>query len=590
LTHKALQDSPVFSSPRWWVVVSLCFLAVGIAFIGRIAGPSDVHDQTQPKTIAYTTNIVLNSDQLSRWMLPVELDMYPATKPPLYNWLAVPAVAITNGTSEFAHKIPSVAAFFGILVIVWCLGQRLDAETVTGRGLNASGLVAPTAVMIVACNYAFFKLSYLARPDTLLTLWLVFGWAAATSLVLKSQTYTTGQAGHPERIEVQECRCRKWGMWFALWGSIGLAAITKGPAAFVIVAYIFIIAVVGHISDAEGSQGSPNQNDTDQKETLKNRIARYVSDFRIALHRTGFFTGIIFALLFPGLWLFIAWIAEPDHVYNILIREEVIDRILGIGDEGTKSGSWDLLRTAPNMPLYFLTRFLPWSIFFVGAAIDLFAKPMDGRVRGFPSRTDRPVAHRWVLATFVFPIVVVIFFSLAAGKRADYIASAYVPASLLISYWFVHLGFRLGRRFPTSLAIVGVLVASGLIVHDHTLGFAARFPLSNALTEFADDVRETIAENGVITRELVFYETGTHPVQALLHCSQVDTEEHLRERLLNPQPFWLVARTRDLNTLLEASWLTDWVIEPAFESVSVSGSEGAPPYQVILISMNHKAL
>ncbi len=576
------------SSTRWWVVVALCFLAVGIVFIGRISGPSDVHDQTQPKTIAYTTNIVLNADQLSRWMLPVELDMYPATKPPLYNWLAVPFVALTHGASEFAHKIPSVAAFFGILVIVWCLGHRLDAKNATRRGMIASDMVAPFAVMVVACNYAFFKLSYLARPDTLLTLWLILGWVAATILVLATQSqHVNAQSCHSENQNIGNYWCKKWGLWGVLWGSIGLAAITKGPAALVIVIYIFVIAMAGRISE---SPALPDQKETDQRHTARSRLKRCLSDCRLAFHRTGFLTGFVFAILFPGTWLLIAWIVEPDHVYNILIREEVIDRVLGIGDEGTKSGSWDLLRTAPNMPLYFFTRFLPWSIFFVGAAIDLFAKPVDGRMRGIPSRTEQPIAHRWVLASITFPVVVIIFFSLAAGKRADYIASAYVPASLLIAYWFVHLGFRLGWRFPTSFAIIGVLVASSLVIHDRTLGFATKYPLSNALTVFADDVRERISTDPVADQELVFYETGTHPVQTLLHCSQVDTKEYLQERLSNPRPFWLIMRTRDINTLLESPWLADWVIEPVFGSVAVSGSEGAPPYQVVLIFMTHKAL
>ena len=45
-------------------------------------------DQAQPKTVSYTTDIIANG----RWILPIELGEHKATKPPLYNWLAAPAV------------------------------------------------------------------------------------------------------------------------------------------------------------------------------------------------------------------------------------------------------------------------------------------------------------------------------------------------------------------------------------------------------------------------------------------------------------------------------------------------------------------
>ncbi|MCH8315776.1 MAG: hypothetical protein IIA64_07370, partial [Planctomycetes bacterium] len=82
----------------------------------RILGPSDAWDQTQPRTMAYTTDIIANG----RWILPVERGVYPATKPPLYNWLAVPMVKLMGFSSELAHKSPSVVS----LRVCWLIVGR----------------------------------------------------------------------------------------------------------------------------------------------------------------------------------------------------------------------------------------------------------------------------------------------------------------------------------------------------------------------------------------------------------------------------------------------------------------------------------
>ena len=93
-----------------------------------------------------------------------------------------------------------------------------------------------------------------------------------------------------------------------------------------------------------------------------------------------------------------------------------------------KSGAWDWIRTAPNMPIYFLARFMPWSVLLIGVIVDVFGKDQPGRVRGLPDAAEDPRGRTWMIASLLFPVVVVVFFSLSAGKRADYIASAFAPA------------------------------------------------------------------------------------------------------------------------------------------------------------------
>src|SRR5688572_30822432 len=82
----------------------------------RYLGPSDLYDQTQPKTMSYTTDIIVHGG--SHWLLPFERGELPATKPPLYNWLAAPAVKWLGFNSEIAHKLPSIAAMLACWLII----------------------------------------------------------------------------------------------------------------------------------------------------------------------------------------------------------------------------------------------------------------------------------------------------------------------------------------------------------------------------------------------------------------------------------------------------------------------------------------
>ena len=61
----------------------------------------------------------------------------------------------------------------------------VDWDGVCVESEAAKGLGWLTGAMLVS-NYFFMKLAYLARPDMLLTLWLVGGWMA--TLAARSST------------------------------------------------------------------------------------------------------------------------------------------------------------------------------------------------------------------------------------------------------------------------------------------------------------------------------------------------------------------------------------------------------------------
>ena len=94
--------------------------------VTRVSGPSDLWHQTQPRTVSYTTAMLVHGG--TNWILPVERAQAPATKPPLYNWLAAPVVRVAGFGSELAHKSPSVAALIACWALLVIVGRRLPPQ------------------------------------------------------------------------------------------------------------------------------------------------------------------------------------------------------------------------------------------------------------------------------------------------------------------------------------------------------------------------------------------------------------------------------------------------------------------------------
>ncbi len=518
--------------PAWWrrAFVVAALLICALLPTARLTGRSDLHDQTQEKTSAYTTDLVLHAAAWQRWVLPMQQGQYPATKPPLYNWIAAPFVWWTEGRCQWPHHMPSLLAYVALCVLLWRLGDRLDPGGVTG----------PLASIILATNYAWFKLSVLVRPDTLLSLWLALGWVGVT-LVL------SGGASARQRS-----------MWRAvIWFSCALAVLTKGPPALVIP--LFAMAL-GWLAKRRAWRGAA-----------------------WGLRECGALWGLPLVLGVMAVWLYLVWRINPDHLYNTLIREEFVDRAMGTGAQGVKEGPWDLIRTALNLPLYFLTRFVPWSILFFGALIDLgkgSGGARDAQTTG--GSQPGPYAPRfWMVSGVAYTALVVLVFTLSAGKRADYIASAYISASLVTAWCLSQMGWRLAAREPTLILAGAAMMAVGLVVHERVNGYAAHFPLADSLWDFARQVRPAIESEPL---PVEFYRTGVVPLQVMLQRSQpVVTEIGELAHQLDQQPAsWLVVSDRGLREVLAEAGLRGWTMNLYATSQPARGSAGATPLEMRL--------
>lgn len=488
---------------RVWLAL---MAAITVVLTARALAPSDLHERDQPKTAAYTADIVINS----RWVLPRDPEGEPATKPPMFNWIGAGVIKATGRFDEWALRAPSVLAGLTVLAIsaamAGFLTRRADAVSDTGRDLRPlTGAVGALTAMIWLANHANVRAIYEARPDMVMTAFLTGAWALAT-LLMNSQT-----------TRDQSC-LKRIIMALGLWLCMAAAALTKGPAAFLMVIYIPLSAWLIHRS-------------------------------RAAFWSTGFIWGLPLTLALVGWWLYGAWLADPQHFQHRLIGYEIVDRVTA------REGEWTWLKQLLmfwKTPLYFLTSFAPWSVLVVLALWDIRV----GRWRRHPLAP----AILWVL-------LVIVFFSVAGNKKALYLLPAYGPAAMIAAYWLFFIE-RVVRLKPTPACLIAFVVA---MVFASLTYFRPRF----GETGYGENVRRFAvqAQQLVGDQPVVFVNNGYTPLQTLMG-------RHQGESFPSPQQIqqaqWLIQPYGELPPHLHLSesqqrMLPNRVDHPALISGPVTG-------------------
>lgn len=383
-------------------MIACSILTLLASLLGRGLAPSDTDDKAQPITMRYTVNMI----EHGQWLVPEDHRGKLATKPLLYNWLAVPAVWIAGVDSEFAHKLPSVLSLVGCFVLLVLLGMRIGGE---------NGALGWLTAMIFLANYTIFQLGYLARTDMLLTFWLLLGWVAGTQLLLRS--------AQPMPVSGLSRNALRVGFW----ACVGFAALTKGPPALVLLVFALV-------------------------------APRLLCGRWSGTAHFGWWWGLPLSMLPLAAWIYGVWVVAPDHLVEQLWGQEFFGRVTGLGDEGNSRGPVDFIYKLFHMPLYYTSRFLPWSILSFLAIYTLykqFQKAEPDQAAPFMNDTMRS----WLHSAAVLLAVVITLFSLSTGKRAAYIASAYGPGALLAGWFVLHLTHE--RR--TTLA-VGLTMAATVVI------------------------------------------------------------------------------------------------------------------------------
>ncbi len=459
----------------------LTALAVFVTFGFRWFGPSDLYDNDQPKTVAYTVDMV----RQGHWLIPVDMLGRPATKPPMYNWLGAPAVA-AGWHSEFALKLPSTLAAMVTLALTWYAARRVGCNI-----LSVDGPLDPekpptkpalsTATASIACicllaSYSFSKLCYTARPDMVLTAFTTAGWLSSSVLLIRDKR----KADQHEALHSRASQ-RRLGLQAVLWLCVAGAALTKGLPAMLLIIY----TVLG---------------------------ARLIAGRWSAVRSTGIVWGLPLAIGLVGLWGYAAYASNPEHFTSTYIKDEVINRV-------GRGGFLTIVGEQWKMPAWFVARFAPWSLFAImGAA----------HVMGKKHRPHRPSDLLGLSVLWLF--LVIVFFGFSGGKRADYLAPACPAAAVLASFWLVFEGRRFLNLRPGPVASAGLAVALVIGVYEYAASPAAREGYGQNIKAFAWQVHQQTGG-----QPLLFQDTDYTPVQALLGYNQTHIDP-----VKPPEALWLI--------------------------------------------------
>lgn len=483
------------------------------AIVARVAGPSDLYDQTQPKTVSYTTDIVAHG----RWILPIERGEYPATKPPLYNWIAAPFVAALGYQSELAHRFPSIIALAGCWLAVVRLGKCLGARI--GSAANDGDNIGWLAGMMLPVNYGLFKLGYLARPDMLLVLWITLGWMASTALF----------AAHVDD-QNKLSNSKRLFLITSFWFCLALAGLTKGPAAIVLLVYAVL-------------------------------AARFVTGRFRSFNQLQWWWGLPVSLGIVAAWVYAVWQIDPDHVREQLWYAELYGRLTGVGPEGSHDGLWGIVKTAPHPTFYFLSRFAPWSVVVLLGIAAMFWR---GAVNTQSHWRILPAGLRsWLMGAFVMICVTIGLYTFSASVRADYIAPAIPPACILAAWWMYAHSYAAPRAIQNATVVI-LLVATIICftIANIAQPQAPSRDFGRFINEFANRAAVHIESEPA---PVVFWRSGITHLQAMLGESVIDHTSTLDAHLERGEPFWVLGGTRKN----EPATFPDWMIARNIENVMI---------------------
>jgi 4-amino-4-deoxy-L-arabinose transferase-like glycosyltransferase len=470
-----------------WVLLIGLFVAT---LWNRVTQPGDLHDDDQSKTMAYTVDMVRNH----QWALPRDMYRQPATKPPMYNWLTLPVLYVTQTWAPWVFKFPSLVAAIStcglILLACWTLfssttdGNALARQSVASN-IRLASLPAGIGVVSVAIflsNQPVTRMMYLARPDMLLTMFLSGAWIFGTIALMR-------QAGSTRLYAI------------LFWICVAGASLTKGPPALAALVYVLIAAPL------------------------------FAGGWR-ALRRLHWWYAIPLLLLPLGLWLALGYKQSGSEFFRVIFVQELATRLTGGGPEGTDPKPWW------QMMVWFFDRFSPWSVLVMAVVL------------GIPLRQW----SRHALAPVVlWTVLVMIFFSIPGGKRADYLLPIYPPAAIACAFLLVGAGAWLGIS-PVRAMVVVCLVGAYMNSHPATRRVASSDPIEQFAKKIAPLVRkETLVVVNV---------GGYQPLLPLLG----------RFNGTPPIPLDGDARLRWYTELANSHWVV-MPVSPLFKNVKVLSGE-----------------
>jgi 4-amino-4-deoxy-L-arabinose transferase-like glycosyltransferase len=440
----------------------LLLITLAIVLGARIAGPSDIHDKSQPKTVAYTADMVLHG----HYILPRDMVGGPARKPPMYNWIGVPFVVLF-GFAEPVLKMPAMLSGVVTLALIVYATRRMLRSAELGFDGDAVRATAWLAGIIWLASYPTFSLIYVARPDMPLVAFLTAAWALATILLTRKDEVSSGGTPKPQE---ESRKCKDWQVALAFWLCVAGAALSKGPPALLPIIYVLV-------------------------------AVKPISGRWATLQRFHFEWGVpLFVALF-GFWVFGAWRTNPQHFWGVLVGEEVTGRF----SDGEPLDPYRVHKPFWLIFTWFILKFAPWSI--LTGLVLLLVPP-------------RRWFHHPVTPAMAWLAVVLVFFAIPEGKRQDYLAPAYPAASALAAYVTLMLLRRINleRAGVRWAGLAGVALVIVYTDYQWRRSPEALEHSGDNVKAFARDVRKHVRRD----ERIVFTELGFHPLQTLMGIHETD--------------------------------------------------------------------
>jgi 4-amino-4-deoxy-L-arabinose transferase-like glycosyltransferase len=399
---------------RFALAAGLLLFLIVVTLAIRILSPSDIVSRDQSRTVSYTIDLVRNGNLI----LQADADGFLATKPPLINYLSALLVA-PFGPNEWTFMFPSLLAFFATLALVYLLARDVFAqmpERPGWLGLTAAEWAALLAVAFYGLSAMALRLAFVARPDMILVFFLTLSFYAANRALATAPPAGAGWA-------------------FVFWLAASLAALAKGPIALIPVAYAFLAAKLFY-------GGWDNAL----------RLRPYV--------------GAPITLVVALAWPVAVYVLAPEHFRNILVNQELGGQFEGAWYSGVIS-AW-------QVPLWVISRFLPWSLLLLVAAWV------------FPWRQWRTHPLAPIL---LYVALLAIPFILVASRRGDRFAPFFPPVAVICA-WAAVYAWRGQLLLRTSLAAIPAAIV-GLTVYFHFLGDQAVDRSGQRMIDFVKQVKAT---------------------------------------------------------------------------------------------------
>jgi 4-amino-4-deoxy-L-arabinose transferase-like glycosyltransferase len=337
------------------------------------------------------------------------------SKPPLFTWIGALATLPVGRANLVSLYFPCLVAFLVMVTLLFRFGRN-SFGWAAGFLAGLLYLAAPSGVKHIA----------LARTDAL------FATTIALTALMGYRAWTTGR-GWP---------------WF--WVAAALATLTKGPLG-ILLASMGFLAVLWEKWDAR-----------------KAALVGTRSTASLPGHLLGI--GLFFAITLGWFWL--AYQQSGQAFIDKVIGKELVGHVVS-----GKHGSFGI--GFVKAPLYWLSRFLPWSLLAVVGLWRVLRQP-----------AANPDERRLERFLFCWIVGGLLLFSLATHQRGDLPLPLYAPAALLagreIARWLQP--WEPGRLMQRSLTCVGAALIL-YTVYLHT-GFARRWEVqqSEGVASFAKEL------------------------------------------------------------------------------------------------------